>query len=104
MSRESDGRRGRTSGRGARAALVAVALLVMLPAPGRATVSCGTVVEEQVILDRDLRCDGPGLIVRNPRTVVQLNGHAIVSTRACGAEAFLLQKRAAVTESANRRE
>jgi hypothetical protein len=32
----------------------------------------GMVVEDTVVLDRDLRCPGPALIIRNPRTLVQL--------------------------------
>jgi len=42
------------------------------------------VLGEQAVLDRDLECDGPGLIVRNPRTVLQLNGHTLASRRTCG--------------------
>lgn len=45
--------------------------------------SCGMVVEDRVVLDRDLRCVGPALILRNPRTVVQLNGHSIESSARC---------------------
>jgi parallel beta-helix repeat protein len=48
-----------------------------------ASVGCGTVVDEQLVLDRDLSCAGTALIVRNPRTVVQLNGHVIESSRSC---------------------
>ena len=48
-----------------------------------ANLRCGMVLGEQAVLDRDLVCDGPGLIVRNPRTVLQLNGHTIVSRRTC---------------------
>ena len=52
---------------------------------GRApSVRCGTVVEEEAILDRDLRCDGSGVTLRNPRSVLQLNGHTIASGRSCG--------------------
>jgi hypothetical protein len=50
-------------------------------------VRCGDVIEERAVLDRELRCDGPALIVRNPRTVVQLNGHTIEAARACGENA-----------------
>jgi hypothetical protein len=63
-----------------------VAALVALgtadPAPG-ATLKCGMVLGEQAVLDRNLVCDGPGLIVRNPRTVLQLNGHTVTSRRSC---------------------
>lgn len=48
-----------------------------------ATVRCGTVVGEQATLDRDLHCDGAALILRNPRTVLQLNGHTLESHRSC---------------------
>src|SRR5438309_1892766 len=48
-----------------------------------ATPSCGMVVQDQLVLDRDLRCPGPALIVRNPRSVVQLNGHTIQATQPC---------------------
>jgi parallel beta-helix repeat protein len=48
-----------------------------------ATLSCGMVVQDQLVLDRDLRCPGPALVVRNPRSVVQLNGHTIESTQPC---------------------
>jgi hypothetical protein len=48
-----------------------------------AVATCGMVVEDTVVIDRDLRCPGPALIVRNPRTVVQLNGHVIESSRPC---------------------
>ena len=41
------------------------------------------VVAETVILDRDLDCAGPGLIVRNPRSIVQLNGHTLRFTERC---------------------
>jgi len=64
-------------------ALVAGAGAVASAAP---TARCGMVVDERVVLDRDLRCDGPALIVRNPRTVVQLNGHTVESSRPCGEE------------------
>jgi hypothetical protein len=48
-----------------------------------AGVGCGTVVDERLVLDRDLRCAGPALVVRNPRSVIQLNGHVIESARSC---------------------
>jgi hypothetical protein len=48
-----------------------------------ARLRCGMVLGEQAVLDRDLACDGPALIVRNPRTVLQLNGHKLVSRRSC---------------------
>lgn len=48
-----------------------------------ATVGCGTVVDEQAVLDRDLRCAGPAVILRNPRTVLHLNGHVVESSRSC---------------------
>jgi hypothetical protein len=41
------------------------------------------VVEDRVVLDRDLRCVGPAIVLRNPRTVVQLNGHTIESSERC---------------------
>ncbi|MEO6027351.1 MAG: right-handed parallel beta-helix repeat-containing protein, partial [Candidatus Binatia bacterium] len=66
-----------------------IAILVLLTTLGVADVAvaanlrCGMVLGEQAVLDRDLVCDGPGLIVRNPRTVLQLNGHTILSRRTC---------------------
>jgi hypothetical protein len=76
----------------ARARLGALVLAVALVAGAddvtwaATTARCGMVVSERVVLDRDLRCNGPGLIVRNPRTVVQLNGHTLESSRPCGEE------------------
>jgi len=48
-----------------------------------ASVRCGMVVDDRATLDRDLRCDGPAFILRNPRTVLQLNGHSVESRRSC---------------------
>jgi len=48
-----------------------------------ATARCGMVVEDRLVLDRDLRCPTTGLIIRNPRTVVQLNGHVIEAAVTC---------------------
>lgn len=48
-----------------------------------ATASCGMVVQDQLVLDREMRCPGPALVIRNPRSVVQLNGHTIESTKPC---------------------
>ncbi len=65
----------------------AVAVIAAAPATAEhadaATASCGMVVQDQLVLDRDLRCPGPALIVRNPRSVVQLNGHTIESAKPC---------------------
>ncbi len=67
---------------------VAAALLLLVavhvPAARAATARCGMTVGEKLVLDRDLRCVGPALIVKNPRTVVQLNGHVLESAIACG--------------------
>jgi nitrous oxidase accessory protein NosD len=65
------------------AAVVAFACGAGAPAADAATLKCGMVLEEQAVLDRDLVCDGPGLVVRNPRTVLQLNGHTVRSRRTC---------------------
>lgn len=68
-------------------ALLCVLAVALLQATGVAArtivVRCGTVVEEEAVVDRDLRCDGPGLILRNPRSVLQLNGHTVESARSC---------------------
>ncbi|MBI3770681.1 MAG: right-handed parallel beta-helix repeat-containing protein [Deltaproteobacteria bacterium] len=72
----------RTLGRGAAALLVSTTLVTPRIAAS-ATVTCGMVVEDQIVLDRDLRCAGPALVIRNPRTVVQLNGHVLESSRPC---------------------
>ena len=40
----------------------------IVPAARAATLHCGMVLGEQAVLDRDLKCDGPALIVRNPRS------------------------------------
>lgn len=66
--------------------LVLVALLVCLAFPAEtlaAPIRCGTVVDEDAVLDRDLRCDGVGIVLRNPRSVLHLNGHTIESSRSC---------------------
>lgn len=65
------------------AALVLSLALGMSDGAAATSLRCGKVLGEQAVLDRDLVCDGPGLIVRNPRTVLQLNGHTIVSRRTC---------------------
>ncbi len=70
-----------------RAVLLALAVALASPPPvaaGRGpVVRCGTVVEEDAVLDRDLRCDGVGVILRNPRSTLQLNGHTLESSRSC---------------------
>ncbi len=66
--------------------LLLVALLVGLVGPASvaaAPLRCGAVVEDDAVLDRDLRCDGIALTLRNPRSVLQLNGHTIESARPC---------------------
>ncbi len=77
--------------RGMRRGALALAVLSMTigagPAPAAAAESarlhCGQVIDDRAVLDRDLVCDGPGLILRNPRTVLQLNGHSLRSRRSC---------------------
>jgi len=70
--------------RGPAIALVAVVLTGATSAAApAASLRCGTVVGERAVLDHDLRCPGPALILRNPRTVLQLNGHTIESSRSC---------------------
>src|SRR5258706_13033771 len=67
-------------------AYVVAVLMMAAPTIDRAhaaTLSCGMVVQDQLVLDRDLRCPGPALVIRNPRSVGQLNGHTIESTQAC---------------------
>ena len=65
-------------------AACAWAMLASSPADaGRVPVRCGTVVDDVAILDRDLRCDGVGVVLRNPRSVLELNGHTIASERSC---------------------
>ena len=71
--------------------LVTALILVTLLTPGAAaartpSIRCGTVVEEDAVLDRDLRCEGPALILRNPRSVLQLKGHTVESSRSCADE------------------
>ncbi len=66
--------------------LVLVALLACLAIPSSpyaAPLRCGAVVDEDAVLDRDLRCDGVAVVLRNPRSVLHLNGHTIESTRSC---------------------
>ncbi len=41
------------------------------------------VVADTVILDRDLECTGTGLVLRNPRSIVQLNGHTLRFIERC---------------------
>lgn len=57
-------------------------LVVPVPALG-APLRCGSVVEEDAVLDRDLRCDGVAITLRNPRSVLNLNGHTVESARTC---------------------
>lgn len=47
---------------------------------------CGAVIDERTVLDRDLRCEGPALVIRNPRSIIQLNGHTIEPARPCSEE------------------
>jgi len=66
--------------------LVLVALLASLAISQEALaapIRCGAVVEESAVLDRDLRCDGVAIVLRNPRSVLHLNGHTIESARSC---------------------
>lgn len=65
------------------ATVVGAMLLVALPAAGKSPVRCGMVVDDDAVLDRDLRCDGVGVVLRNPRSVLELNGHTISSARSC---------------------
>ena len=61
---------------------------VAVPVRAAEPVRCGRAVAGvQAVLDRDLECAGPGPILRNPRTVLQLNGHTIRSRDACDEEA-----------------
>ncbi len=66
---------------------IALLLCVLFwPVPGtagRAPARCGMVVEDEAVLDRDLTCDGVGIVLRNPRSTLQLNGHTIASARSC---------------------
>jgi hypothetical protein len=64
-------------------AFVLAVLSASTAAAGRSVVRCGTVVEDEAVLDIDLRCDGVGIVLRNPRSVLQLNGHTIESARSC---------------------
>lgn len=66
-------------------AVIAGAMLLapLTAAAGRPAVRCGMVVEDDAVLDRDLRCDGVAVVLRNPRSVVELNGHTISSARSC---------------------
>jgi hypothetical protein len=68
---------------GAALGLLVVALMAHATVSAAVAVRCGMVVGERVVLDRDLRCDGSAFILRNPRTVVQLNGHTLESSRPC---------------------
>ncbi|MCC6766397.1 MAG: right-handed parallel beta-helix repeat-containing protein [Deltaproteobacteria bacterium] len=61
-------------------AIAAAALAFAGRAPN---VRCGAVVDAEAVLDRDLRCEGIAVTLRNPRSVLQLNGHTIASARAC---------------------
>ncbi len=66
--------------------LVVLVLVLVGTTPASAAqppVRCGTIVEEDAVLDRDLSCDGVGVVLRNPRSVLQLNGHTIASARSC---------------------
>ncbi len=66
-----------------------LALVLVLFAPAAASaarpqgIRCGTVVADEAVLDRDLECEGVGVILRNPRSTLQLNGHTISSARSC---------------------
>ncbi len=64
-------------------ALLVTALMASAGEAGRLPVRCGTVVEDDAVLDRDLECDGVGVVLRNPRSVLELNGHTIASARSC---------------------
>jgi hypothetical protein len=67
-------------------ALVALVLVTVITTPVFAApppLRCGTLVDEDAVLDRDLNCDGVGVVLRNPRSVLQLNGHTIASARSC---------------------
>lgn len=63
--------------------LSAASLCVGAHAEAKMITRCGTVVADDAVLARDLRCEGPGVILRNPRSVLHLNGHTIASTRTC---------------------
>lgn len=63
--------------------VVLLACLAVSEAAIAAPVRCGAVVEEDAVLDRDLRCDGVAIVLRNPRSVLHLNGHTIESARSC---------------------
>jgi hypothetical protein len=70
--------------RPALAMALVLSVIVLRPPPvTAASATCGMVVEDKLVLDRDLRCAGTALVLRNPRTVVQLNGHVLESGRAC---------------------
>ncbi len=74
------------SPRAAQTCLAGLALLAGIASarPAAAVIArCGMVVDDRIVLDRDLRCPTTGLIVRNPRTVVQLNGHVIEASESC---------------------
>lgn len=64
-----------------RSGIVGLAVLgvALVPAPaGAATgVACGSVVEGSVVLDRDLECTGPGLVVGPAGADIDLGGHTI---------------------------
>ncbi len=63
--------------------VVCVALTPRSAGAGPAPARCGMIVGDSVMLDRDLECDRTGLVLRNPRSIVQLNGHTIRFTRRC---------------------
>lgn len=64
--------------------IAAVLAAAVLANAGRTPgVRCGTVVEDEAVLDRNLLCEGVGVTLRNPRSVLQLNGHTIAAARTC---------------------
>ncbi|MCC6849974.1 MAG: right-handed parallel beta-helix repeat-containing protein [Deltaproteobacteria bacterium] len=65
------------------AVIGAIATIAAAFAGRTPSVRCGTVVEEEAVLDRDLRCDGVAVTLRNPRSVLHLNGHTVASAHAC---------------------
>jgi hypothetical protein len=65
------------------ACLAAAGLVSDVGAGRPPSIRCGTIVDEDAVLDRDLRCEGTALVLRNPRSVVQLNGHTMESARSC---------------------
>lgn len=64
-------------------AVLLVAGAALRPAAAAETLRCGRVAPLLAMLDGDLVCDGPGPILRNPGTIVQMNGHTLSTSRAC---------------------